>query len=726
MAPCRSSLPSLPALLACLAIAWPSAAQQGEDDPAAALRAEQVHYDRAADVVTASGAVELAWGGRVLRADRLVWDRPNDAVVASGHVVLVEASGEVLFTERAQLSGDLREGTVAAFHVLLADDARLAAASGRRSEGRFTEMTRALYSPCWLCPESPQRPPLWQIRARRVVHDNQERELVYRDAVMEFFGLPVAWMPWLAHPDPSVERRSGFLTPRYGSTTMLGQTLQIPYYFDLARHRDATLAPILTQERGVVLVGQYRQLGQSGGWQFDGSATAAQGDDRKDRGAAGRQLRWHIEGEGLWRWQRQAHYGFDLYRASDDTYLDRYGFDGADTLTSRLYAEGFRARSRASVEGYVFQGLRPGDDSGLIPVVAPLIDLDYASDPDRKGAFFTLDGNALALTRRDGRSSRRLSLEGAWRRPWLLPGGHLVAFRAALRGDGYHVDGASAADGRTRRPYATGRLRPQTSLTWSFPLLREGDGLQQSVEPVAMAAWSPRGGNSERIPNEDSHNFELDETDLFSENRFSGLDRVEGGLRIGYGLRLGLAGAGGHGDLVLGQVWRRRVDAAFDAKGGFAGRLSDYVGRLWVNPSPWLDLLYRFRLSREDLGFRRSELGVALGPGHTRFALDYIRLQDATGDVIDTDDAREQVAVRARLALAGAWTLSASWREDLGGGGTISYGGQLAWQNECFALGLSSERRFTRSLDRGPETILLLTLHFKTLGEPLSFSPATG
>ena len=717
---------ALLALLACLPLAWPALAQQGEGGLPAALRADSVQYDQGAGTVAARGAVEFAWRGRVLRADELLWDRAGDTVTASGHVVLVEPSGEVLFTERVRLSGDLRDGVIAAFHVLLTDGARLAAAGGRRHDGRFMEMERAVYSPCRLCPGSP---PLWQIRARSVVHDREEKDLVYRDAVMEFFGMPVAWTPWLSHPDPSVERRSGFLTPRYGSSTVLGQTLRIPYYFDLAPHRDATFAPILTEDRGSVLTGQYRELGHSGGWQLAGSATLAEGAARGDRGAAGRQLRWHVKGDGLWHWDREVQYGLDLYRASDDTYLDRYGFDGTDTLTSRLYAEGFRARHLATADAYVFQGLRAADDSGQIPVVAPLVDLRLATDPDPTGAFFTLDGNALALTRRDGPSRRRLSLEGAWKRLGLLGGGHLVAWRLALRGDVYHVDGAVDPRGRAQRPYAVTRVRPQASLQWRFPLLREHGGLQQTVEPIAMAVWSPHGGNARRIPNEDSHNFEIDETGLFAENRFPGLDRVEGGFRLGYGLRLGLSGTAGNGDLgdlIVGQAWRWRADSTFGPASGFTGRFSDYVGRLWLDPSPHLDLLYRFRLSRDDFGFRRSELGIVLGPAGARLGLDYVRLQDVGGDVVDTDDAREQVALRARLDLGRAWALSARWREDLGGGGTISYGGALAWQNECFAVALNGERRFTRSLDRKPETVLFLTLHFKTLGEPLSFSPASG
>ena len=290
-------------------------------------------------------------------------------------------------------------------------------------------------------------------------------------------------------------------------------------------------------------------------------------------------MRWHVRGAGQWRHDDVWRYGFDLHRSSDKGYLSRYGLDNGDTLTSDLYIEGFDGRSSASAFGYAFQGLRQQDDSDEIPVVAPVLDYRLATDPDENGSFFTFDANALALSRHEGVNSKRVSLAGGWERPLLTDGGHLFTLGTSLRGDAYIVDYVPVDGGLRERSGFAGRVVPRASLEWRYPLLRTDGGVRHLVEPIVQAVWSPNGLNSERIPNEDSREFEFDEINLFSLDRFPGLDRVEGGTRINYGLGTKLSGpGGGQGEFLIGQTWRRRKDGAFGARSGLDGPLFGLCG----------------------------------------------------------------------------------------------------------------------------------------------------
>jgi len=681
------------------------------------MEADEVRYDDVNGIATASGSVEFVHEGRILLADTVTYNEPEDLVIASGNVILMEPTGEVLFTEYAELTGDLREGLIRDIRILLGENARLAANGGRKFGDGITELSRVVYSPCDLCEDSLNHSPFWQVKARTVIHDEVAQDLIYHDATLEFFGIPVAYTPYLRHPDPTVERRSGFLTPQYGSSSTLGYNLQVPYYFNLAPNRDATFAPIITEEEGVVLVGEYRERAGTGSYLLDGSITYTDARDNQGQKIGGQAERWYLRGEGLWQYDPTWQYGFDLYRASDDTYLSRYSFDDEDTLTSDLYVEGFRGRSYASAFGYVFQGLRQDDDPGQIPVVAPLLNYNMVTEPDSDGSFFTIDANVLALTRNDGTDSRRISAELGWEQPFVTDGGHLFTYRASLRGDAYQVNHVQLGNGRPEESGFVGRVVPTTSLEWRYPLVRESGTTQQLVEPIVMTVLSPNGGNPERIPNEDSQDFEFDEINLFSQNRFPGLDRVEGGLRVNYGLRLGVFGyGGGRSEILIGQSWREQDDDKFEPQSGLSGHFSDYVGRVLVSPSNIVDLLYRFRLSRDDLSFRRSELALGLGPESLRLNVGYIRLEDVVDNVVETTDAREQITIDTRIELFDEWALEADWREDLSGGGTISYGGQLTYENECIVITGRGERRFTDEIGVDPETVIFITLQLKTLG----------
>ena len=221
---------SLSLVLGALLLApWTGHAQQGQgqgqgqgQEPPVLFTADQMEYDETLMTVTARGAVELSQRDRVLRADLVTYNQKTDMVTATGNVVLVEPSGEVAFADYVELTGDMRDGFIDQLRVLLTDNSRLAANSARRIDGTRKEMSQAVYSPCELCAKDPTRPPLWQMKARRVVHDEVSKDIVYRDAVMEIAGVPVAYMPYFSHPDPTVDRRSGVLIPRIGYSDDLG------------------------------------------------------------------------------------------------------------------------------------------------------------------------------------------------------------------------------------------------------------------------------------------------------------------------------------------------------------------------------------------------------------------------------------------------------------------------------------------------------------------------
>lgn len=693
----------------------------GAQEPAFApdgvvMQADSLRYDQDTGIVTASGNVEMAHGGRILQADAVSYNEQADLVSASGNVVLLEPTGEVLFAEYAELTGDLREGAISGIRVLLEQNARFAANGARRIEGRITDMAKAIYSSCDLCEDDPTAAPLWQIKAARVVHDQALHDIIYYNALFEVYGYPVLWTPYMRTPDPTVERRSGFLTPSYGSSSILGLTLQVPYYWNIAPNKDATITPFITEDEGVVMIGQYRERTETGIYNLNGSITYSDPLEANGEETGENKWRGFVKADGIWHPDQTWQYGFDIYRASDDNYLTRYDFDNADTLTSQVFVEGFHDRSYASAFAYSFQGLRSDDQPGDTPLVAPLMDYQLVSDPNEHGGFITIDANAMSLTRSDSTDSRRLTLKGAFEQPWVTDGGHVLILRSSLRSDSYQVIDVPISG---QQPYSgyVGRVIPQASAEWRYPLVRQSGTMQQLVEPIVMTVISPNGGNDDRIPNEDSQEFEFDEVNLFNANRFPGYDRVEGGLRVNYGLRTGVFGfGGGRSELMVGQVWHAHTDDTFGPETGLDGHFSDYVGRFLVAPTSYFDVAARFRVDREDFTIRRNELTFGIGPEAWRFETSYVQLKDPSPDVVDTTGEREQIAFAARAEPLENWTVRAEWRQDLTGEGTINYGGTLVYEDECVQFTGQLERRFTNDGFNIPETIFLFSVKLKTLG----------
>jgi LPS-assembly protein len=505
-----------------------------------------------------------------------------------------------------------------------------------------------------------------------------------------------------------------------GSSDVFGYSLQVPYFWNLGPNKDATFAPIFTTSEGVVLTGEYRHLFQTGQIEASGSATIADRDDGDEvhndefRGHIFSTTRFDID--ETWRW------GLDVQRTTDDTYLRVYNVDSTSSLTSNAFIEGLDGRNYASANAFFYQGLRQDDDNDEIPIVLPLLDYNFVSRPDEDGNRFYLDANALGLTRVDGRDTRRLSLKGGWELPYMGPLGDFYTFSASLQGDGYWTDNFDPNDGSNVNPDdgdedVSGRLFPQLAMQWRYPWVRSTETTSQVIEPITQLVLSPSGIDQDDIPNEDSVDFEFDDTNLLSLNRFPGLDRVDQGPRVDYGLKWSLIGdGGGYTNVFVGQSLRQDTDDVFGESSGLSDHLSDVVGRVFIQPRDDFNLSYRFRYDHSDFQTRVNELGLRAGPKafNTRLVYTFVD-SDVSSEEFNED--REELFIRVGSQLTENWSGFVSHRRDLESDDNLSTRFGLTYQDECFLIETIAARTEFRDRELEPEDSIFVRLVFKLLGD---------
>jgi LPS-assembly protein len=689
------------------------------------MTADEINYDEDLQIAIARGNVEIVQGDRVLHADAVSYNRRTNVITASGNVSLREPTGESLFADYFELTDNMREGVAQNFRLLLSDQARLAAVSGRRTDGNLTSARKVVYSPCELCRDDPTRPPLWQIKAARVTHDQNEKQITYNDAWVEVFGVPVFYTPYLSHPDGTVERASGFLAPSYGHSSVLGTLVGVPYLFVLSPSSDLLVEPIYVSSDAPVLAGEYRAKTRTGAFDFNASITDAYRRDDDNNRTEGRELRGHIKGKGRFDINDDWRTGFDVERASDDTYLKRYklfrrfAFLDSTTLASNGFIEGFRDRNYASANGYAFQGLRSTDDSGLSPIVLPTLDYNFVGDPDAWGGRLSLDANLLSIYRTEGTRDQRASLRGGWQVPFTTAEGHIFTLSAAMQGDLYNVGqiGSSADPFRPTESGVSGRLFPQLSFGWRYPLIRSDGDIRTIIEPVASVVAAPIISGQERLPNEDSRSVEFDDTNLFRLNRFSGLDRVETGQRVNYGLNAIVSRAtGGRFTAFVGQSYRLQSETTFPQGSGLADQSSNIVGRVTAAPHEWVQASYRFQLDKANIAAVRSLSSVALGPRALQLAVSHLFLDKSTQNFQPFDIDQVSSAIVGRISEN--WRFAIRDTRSIGEDkGQLLFGGTLIYENECCIAGVDFTRRFTGDRDNPPDTALVFRIVLRNLGE---------
>ena len=694
--------------------------------PPVLFKADQLRNEQELGLVVATGNVEFSQGLRTLLANVVTYNRRDDIVTASGKVTLVEPDGQVIFADYAELTGDLRNGIIENMRGRLANDALIAAASARRSNQIRTIYRKAVYSPCRLCPNDPSSAPTWQLKAYQVVHDKKSQNVNYRDAFIEFFGIPTIYTPYLSHPGPGVDRRTGFLIPTYGIDNDLGSIVKVPYYFDIAPNMDATFTPIFMSKQGAVASGQFRHRLDRSKYVLRGSLAEPSGT-----GTRGNKIRGHMEGHILQEFNSAWRGGGKLNWVSDDLYLRRYNFSTVDTLENRIYAEGFFDQTYASANAYYFRGLRSGDVAGETPIIFPLLEYNYHGSPGIYGGVWKVDANTVALTRTNGAHTRRASLKTKWELPYASKKGEIYRFFSSLQTDAYWVNDVSEADApnNTISGFST-RVFPQLGLDWRLPMARQHGRYVQTIEPVAALIVAPNGKNTDRIPNEDSLSFEFDDTNLFSENRFGGIDRVEGGPRVAYGFNSSIFDRdGSFSDVFIGQSYRIEKNDDFGRDTGLQDHFSDVVGRINIEPSSFINAIYRFRLDKDNYGLRRSELQTTLGIPKLRLGVDHLQVQRKDwDDVIDPDDKfedREEIALNLTSQVTSKWKIGINTRRNLAKDSSLSHGAFLVYKNDCLELQTDYRRDFTRNKDVQPSDTIFLRLILKTLGEVNTSSAMT-
>ena len=725
--------PFVAALLTLLAVVGPAWPQSTVPEPTSAggVRSDQpvtftsdsVEYDRENALVTATGHVQAWQNDHVLRADKVTFDRNTGVVAASGHVVLMEPDGEILFADYAEMHQGMKDGILRDMRAILAQNGRLAANGARRTGGEINEMADVVYSTCNLCKKDPTKPPLWQLRASKAVQDLEHKKIEYENAVMEIYGVPVAYFPYFWHADPSVKRASGLLIPTIGLSSRLGVFFDQPYYWVIDGQSDATITPMITTNKGPELDLEYRRRFNDGTLVANASVGH---DDGTMQGTLF--LKGQFNYDDTWRW------GFDINRASSANYVSDFRLSqdfGTDIslLASQIYLEGFGEGAYSRIDTHFYQSINTAITDSKLPVVLPRYQYSYFGQPDAWGGRLSIDAGAFNVMRTDGTDTRRASMTMNWERPFVGSLGDM--WKLTLHNDAAAYDASSFEDEPnfgTHDQVDTARALPQAALDVRWPFMRDSGGWgTQVIEPMAELIVAPRTGNSQvnKYPNEDSLDLEFSDANLFGFNRFPGIDRLEGGSRVNLALHTAWYLNGTVLDSMVGQSYRTFKDNLFAPNSGLYNQVSDVVARTTFAPTQWLDLTYRTRLDQATMATRMVDAFGTVGNKTFSVNAGYLYTTDNPYEYYDqapppptttTFYTPRREVTFGTTARWGDYHVSVSAQRNLQTSQMDVINTDAAYEDECFIMDLRFSRRYTSLNGDNGSTALLLQLTFKTVG----------
>jgi len=707
------------------------------------LTAERIIRDDQGGPITAEGDVRASSNGQFLRADRVVYDEAADRVTAIGNVAVRDETGQLYFADEVILTSDLKSGVIEKFRAALPPNGNLAAATVVRRESGDNELRRGVYSLCEVCDEGLLAGrPTWQVKANKVIQDEDRKKLRFQNAFIEIYGVPLLYIPYLEVPDPSVRRASGFLAPQIANSTRTGVEVEIPYYWAISNYQDLTFSPRDHSELGTLYKGQWRR----NTWNSTANVQAGMIDptnDLSEEPGNPDDIRWH------WfsRYTRELDRGWeleaDIDAVSDKGYLLTYDIAPfgdlqeeinilrPDRLDSNVTFRRANDRSYTDITGYLFQTLRFNEDQAFTAQALPRI--RHRRFYDFMGGQAELGGSFLSLRREDGLDSLRLSTHADYSAVKLTRNGHRFETFAQLRADLYRYTDAisgvqscnvddsfydacrSSLPGDLEQDKLTeGRVLPTIGAEWSYPLARIGTNTSFIIEPRVQAVISPDRDDTGRIFNEDSQFFQFDQVTLFDYNKSSGLDAWEDGQR----LNMGLSSTASFGqrftvDAMIGAQVRASETNVFGNDRGIGRTQSDYVGALDFRVGSNLVMDNRFRIDKDTAEFRRIENALRGRLGPLSGSLNYLRIQSdeefGTAQRLD-----EFLTIGANVTLRKGISLAATQAQNLDTGSTTNTQIALRLANRCGAV--SFRYRFDDSTIAGFEQNRSLLVKFDVLG----------
>jgi LPS-assembly protein len=738
------------------------------------VQATEVDYDYNNSLVSAVGNVQLFYNGTSVEADRVIYDQKTKRLHAEGNIRMTDADGKITYANILDLSDDYRDGFVDSLHVDTADETRMAATRADRSNGNYTVFQNGVYTACAPCRDDPKKPPLWQVKGARIIHDQSDKMLYFENAQLEFFGVPMAYLPYGSAPDPTVKKKTGFLMPEIKENPTYGYGIETPFFWNIAPDYDATFSPRFTTQQGVLLQAEFRQRFVNGSYQIraygidqqDPSAYAGQPGDRQFRGGVESKGQFALNDKWVWGWDGVA---LSDYMVMSDYSLSLYKDPLAAFLAlpteavSDLYLTGVGNRSYFDARAIYFLSL--SGNQSQVPVVAPVIDYSNVINHSVLGGEFSYKGNFTSLTRDTAAfdavtaaalangsclttsadparnitpancllrgmpgTYTRATGEVDWRRSFTDSAGEIWTPFASARVDA--TDASVANQPGVSNFLQTGetqalRVMPTVGLEYRYPFINVQPWGTTTIEPIVQVIARPNEPYAGKLPNEDAQSMTFDTSNLFSVDKFSGYDREEGGGRANVGVQTTTQfDRGGSVTTVFGQSYQLFgmnsfavadvTNTALDS--GLDKPASDYVASVNYSPNRTYTFSTRARFDEATGSIERFE---AEGKANfDRFSVSMLYGDYAPQPELGYLTRREGVLGTANVKLASNWVLTGAARWDLILNELNQYAIGVGYVDDCFVLGVNYVTSFSYATATSPpilDHVFMLQLGLRTL-----------
>ena len=297
------------------------------------LLAEQIETQISADTITvergeillAEGNVLVQYGKNKIEAKALKFNQKTKEIKFTEIQDFQDGNAISLSASEAVISSDLSEGIISAANLILDKTIKIQTGEVRLEDGQISSVSEI--SRVTSCDECEGKQPNWYLSASSAKRDSENSNIIYKDVTVRVKGLPIAYIPYLRMPDPSVDRAIGFLVPEAVLTTNLASGLKLPYFIPMSLSSDLLLTPYFSSKTKT-LEYRYRKKFRKGELTVNGAFS--------DDDLVNSDLRYFSQMVGNFKLGYGVDLNFDIGKVGDTSYLGDYVYSEESEFNSEI------------------------------------------------------------------------------------------------------------------------------------------------------------------------------------------------------------------------------------------------------------------------------------------------------------------------------------------------------------------------------------------------------
>ena len=629
------------------------------------ITADEIQVEQDNKIIKATGnAIAQNEKGLKIKSDTIIFDEKESLISANGNIILNDIEGNTYFFEKLEADNEIKNLNGKNAKARFEDGSRIVGSNLVKREN-ISGLENAEYTPCLENDYLIENCPGWKLKAKKIFQDNETKTIHYDHARIHLFNLPVFYLPYFSHPDPSVKKRSGFLMPTVETDQNLGNTFSIPIFYNIKSNLDLTFTPTLQSKSNNFYSFNYRQLDELGNFNIDASI-----DDNNDDSGTSHHLFLNSK-------INNPYGSLEVFveTSNNDTYMRKNKINKLTVLKSGLSFEKNHEDYFFSLDtiGHKHLAVQEGEQwEYAYPHIT--FNINDIEDKLLQGNV-SLNNNFQFNKNMENNYTTLASSQINWRKNLIENKSGLVfENRSNLRIVSISVNNQNSRDTDNIRFY------PQISSKISYPLIKSSSSFNQTLSPIIMPILAPYNNYTQAQI--------ISNSNLFSANRATSIKEWESGPRVNYGIELFLSDNIDNSlKFIFGQSFRLNKNHLDSTE-----ELSDYyftsdasLKNNYLNNTIVVD--------RKDIDVKSISMNTYSEIYNLKFKVDY---DYTSGKYSNTN---EQIALGGEYNFKDNFYLKFTGTKDIDTNKNIGYQYGILYEDNCLGIDLNYYRDLTIDRD---------------------------